>query len=167
MKACCWQQQAQVTAADWLPLTGQEWEAPRHAKGCPPIRVVPRSAPSSLRRRGVLLVADELDVTLEAVFITHAHADHFGGAYLLQRRAEVPLYAPALEAAMMENPIIEPLYLFGGASPIKELRNKFTLAKPCRVDHVVEEPGVLEIGPFQVEVIPLPGHPSAWIWTRQ
>jgi glyoxylase-like metal-dependent hydrolase (beta-lactamase superfamily II) len=70
----------------------------------------------------------------------------------------VPLYAPALEAAMMENPIVEPLYLFGGASPIGELRRKFTLAKPCRVDHVVEQPGGLEIGPFQVEIVSLAGH---------
>jgi glyoxylase-like metal-dependent hydrolase (beta-lactamase superfamily II) len=108
--------------------------------------------------RQALRVADELDVTLEAVFITHAHADHFGGAYVLQGRARVPLYAPMLEAAMMENPIIEPLYLFGGAAPIRELRHKFTLAKPCRIDRVVEEPGPLEIGPFQVEVIPPAGH---------
>lgn len=107
--------------------------------------------------RRALRAAGELEVALEAVFITHAHADHFGGAYFLQRRLEIPLYATALEAAMMENPIIEPLYLFSGAAPIGELRHKFTLAKPCRVDHVVE-PGPLEIGPFQVEVIPLPGH---------
>ncbi|MCP4544809.1 MAG: MBL fold metallo-hydrolase [Chloroflexi bacterium] len=108
--------------------------------------------------RRVLRVADELGVTLEAVFITHAHADHFGGAYFLQRRAEVPLYAPVLEAAMMENPIIEPLYLFSGAAPIQDLRHKFTLARPCRIDHVVEEPGLLEIGSFQVKVELLPGH---------
>ena len=108
--------------------------------------------------RRALRAADELDVALEAVFITHAHADHFGGAYFLQRRAEVLLYAPALEAAMMENPIVEPLYLFGGAAPIKELRHKFTLAKPCRIDHVVEGPGPLEIGPFQIEVVSVPGH---------
>ena len=108
--------------------------------------------------RRALRAADELDVALEAVFITHAHADHFGGAYLLQRRAEIPLYAPALEAAMMENPIVEPLYLFSGAAPIGELRHKFTLAQPCRVDHVVEGPGPLEIGPFRVEVVSLAGH---------
>ena len=107
--------------------------------------------------RRVLRIVDEAGATLEAVFITHAHADHFGGAHAIQARANVPIYAPALEAAMMENPIIEPLYLFGGASPIGELRHKFTLAKPCRVDHLLE-PGLANVGPFQVEVIPLGGH---------
>lgn len=58
---------------------------------------------------------------------------------------------------MMESPIIEPLYLFSGAAPIEELRRKFTLAAPCRVDHVVE-PGPLTIGPFDLEVVALPGH---------
>jgi glyoxylase-like metal-dependent hydrolase (beta-lactamase superfamily II) len=67
------------------------------------------------------------------------------------------LYGPGLEAAMMENPILEPLYLFGGASPIEDLQHKFTLAKPCQVDHILQV-GPLEIGPFQVEIVPLTGH---------
>ncbi len=107
--------------------------------------------------RRALRIAEEMEVTLEAIFVTHAHADHFGGAHFLQRRLELPLYAPATEASMMESPIIEPLYLFSGASPIGELRGKFTLAEPCRVDCMVE-PGPLTIGPFALEVVPLPGH---------
>lgn len=63
---------------------------------------------------------------------------------------------------MMENPVIEPLYLFSGAAPIEELLHKFTLAPPCRIDHVVQIDGPasqsVEIGPFKVDVVPLPGH---------
>jgi glyoxylase-like metal-dependent hydrolase (beta-lactamase superfamily II) len=112
--------------------------------------------------RQALRVVEAMDVELAAVFLTHAHADHFGGAAYLQRRLDVPLYAPALEAAMMENPIIEPIYLFSGAAPIEELRGKFTLAPACQIDHVVPfqgtAPEAVEIGPFPVDVVPLPGH---------
>jgi glyoxylase-like metal-dependent hydrolase (beta-lactamase superfamily II) len=107
--------------------------------------------------RRALRAVEEACATLEAIFVTHAHADHFGGARFLQKRLGVRLYAPKLEAAMMENPIIEPLYLFGGAAPIKDLRSKFTLAEPCIVSQTVES-GALEIGPFQLDVVPLPGH---------
>lgn len=107
--------------------------------------------------RRALRIAEALEVKLEAIIITHAHADHFGGANYLQRRLDLPTYAPTTESSMMESPIIEPLYLFGGAAPIDELLHKFTLAPACRIDHVVEA-GPLEIGPFRVEVIPLPGH---------
>jgi glyoxylase-like metal-dependent hydrolase (beta-lactamase superfamily II) len=107
--------------------------------------------------RRALRAVEETGATLEGVFVTHAHADHFGGARFLQKRLGVPVYAPKLEAAMMENPIIEPLYLFGGAAPIKELRSKFTLAEPCAVRRTVEA-GTLQIGPFQLDVVPLPGH---------
>jgi glyoxylase-like metal-dependent hydrolase (beta-lactamase superfamily II) len=107
--------------------------------------------------RRALRIAEGKGATLKAIFITHAHADHFGGAQFLQRRLNVPLYAPKLEAAMMENPIIEPLYLFGGAAPIAELRQKFTLGAPCEVTHPVE-PGPLEIDPFQIHIVSLPGH---------
>jgi len=107
--------------------------------------------------RRALRIIEGQEARLVAVVVTHAHADHFGGARFLQRRLEVPLYAPDLEAAMMEHPIIEPLYLFGGAAPIAGLRQKFTLAEPCEVKQTVA-PGPLQIGPFQLDVVQLPGH---------
>lgn len=107
--------------------------------------------------RRALRMVDEKGARLTAILITHAHADHFGGAQFLQRRLNAPLYAPRLEAAVLKNPILEPLCLFGGAAPIADLRRKFTLAEPCEVAHVVE-PGPLEIDVFQIDVVPLPGH---------
>ena len=107
--------------------------------------------------RRALRIIEDLPARLAAIVVTHAHADHFGGARFLQQRLGVPLYAPDLEAAMMEHPIIEPLYLFGGAAPIEELRHKFTLAEPCTVNQTIA-PGQVEIGPFELDVIPLPGH---------
>lgn len=98
--------------------------------------------------RKILRHIESLKVTLAAVVITHAHADHFGGAATIRARTGVPVYAPALEAAVVENPILEPLYLFSGAMPPAELRHKFTLAEACPVD------GVLGIGDRGLEGVP-------------
>lgn len=91
------------------------------------------------------------------LFLTHAHADHFGGAAEFVRRTGAPVLASELEAAVVRNPILEPTYLYGGASPPDALRQKFLLAPPCAVDREVA-PGPLSLGPFDVEVVPLPGH---------
>lgn len=98
-----------------------------------------------------------LQVELAAIVITHAHADHFGGAGELKRRTGAPVLAPAFEAAVIENPLLEPVYLFAGAQPVKELEGKFILAQPCPVDGLLQ-PGRQEIAGFEVEVIPAPGH---------
>ncbi len=93
-----------------------------------------------------------------ALLITHAHADHSGGASFLARRAgDIPVLASPFEATIVRHPIWEPLYLYSGAAPIEELQHKFTLAKPYPVTQEVE-PGALEIGPFRLEIIPLYGH---------
>ncbi len=65
----------------------------------------------------ILRHVESLHVTLAAVVITHAHADHFGGAALIRSRTAAPVFAPPLEAAIIANPILEPLYLFSGAAP--------------------------------------------------
>jgi glyoxylase-like metal-dependent hydrolase (beta-lactamase superfamily II) len=91
------------------------------------------------------------------IILTHAHADHFGGIAWLQKKYNIRTYAPIIEASIMESPILEPIYLFGGTYPLDELRNKFLEAPPIQVDERIDE------GSFEIEGISLffhllPGH---------
>jgi len=92
-----------------------------------------------------------------ALLITHAHADHTGGAHQLVRQTGLHVYATRVEASVMAGPILEPLYLFGGAAPPKELQHKFFLAKPCLADTIVAA-GEQVIDHIPLEVLSLVGH---------
>lgn len=107
--------------------------------------------------RRILKHVAALQVEVAAILITHAHADHFGGAGELKRRTGAPVLAPAFEAAVIENPALEPVYLFAGAQPIKELEGKFILAQPCPVDGLLQA-GRQELLGFDLEIISAPGH---------
>ncbi len=107
--------------------------------------------------RRIVRAARRLGVDIAAVVITHAHADHFGGAAELKRRTGAPVYAPAWEAAVVECPQLEPYGLFSGACPPAELRRKFTLAPACAVDGLLRA-GPQEIAGISIEAIPMPGH---------
>lgn len=97
------------------------------------------------------------------ILLTHGHADHFGGAAWAARRTEAPVYAPPLEGAFAQHPLLEPLFLYGGAAPIAELTGKFTLAKDATMASHPLLPGPIEIGGVVVEIIDLPGHAPAQI----
>lgn len=99
-----------------------------------------------------------LGAQLAAILITHGHADHFGGAGWLARRSAAPVYAPPLEGAFVAQPLLEPLFLYGGAAPIAELRGKFTLARDSAPLAGPLTPGPQEIAGLRLEVLPLPGH---------
>lgn len=109
--------------------------------------------------RDILNLVKKLGLTPTALLVTHAHADHFGGAHYLVRQTGLKVYATRVEAAVMSGPILEPLYLFSGAQPPRELQHKFLLAKPCLADVILagNEQSVDEI---PVRVLPLPGHSS-------
>ncbi len=90
--------------------------------------------------------------TLEAVYNTHAHADHIGGNQYLQSHTGCRIYAPGIEADFAAHPVLEPACLFGG-NPPGDLRHKFLMAQPSRVLPLADE-----TLPEGVEAIPLPGH---------
>lgn len=108
--------------------------------------------------RKALRALEAIEARLAAVVITHGHADHFGGAGWLSRRSAIPVYAPPLEAVFVAHPFLEPLFLYGGAAPIAELRGKFTLAEQETPIAGMLLPGIQTIAGIELEIVPLPGH---------
>ncbi len=107
--------------------------------------------------RDILKQVKKLGLTPTALLVTHAHADHFGGAHYLVRQTSLHVYATRVEAAVMSGPILEPLYLFSGAQPPRELQHKFLLAKPCLADSILQG-NEQTVDHIPAQVIPLPGH---------
>lgn len=105
----------------------------------------------------VLRQLEEQSLPLTHLFITHSHSDHYGGAAYLQSKKEIFTIAPKLEEAILQNPVLMPMYLFQGNSPLKEMRNKFMEGPPVKVDCIIDE-GKKEIDGFQLEFISFPGH---------
>ena len=107
--------------------------------------------------RDILNSLKKLGLTPTALLVTHAHADHFGGAHYLVRQTGLKVYATRVEASVMAGPILEPLYLFSGAQPPRELQHKFLLAKPCQAD-VILAGNEHTLDQIPLDVIALPGH---------
>ncbi|MGM0753498.1 MAG: MBL fold metallo-hydrolase [Bacillota bacterium] len=105
----------------------------------------------------VIKILTKEGLPLNYCVITHAHADHFGGAHYLKKKNGLQLFAPKIEKAIIENSILEPIYLFNGANPINELRNKFLEGQSVGIDGELNV-GQNTIGPFTFEAIELPGH---------
>lgn len=108
--------------------------------------------------RSIRKALDEAGLSLCAIINTHHHADHIGGnAFLQHVFPHVPTLAPKLEAALIMNPILEPVYLHYGAAPHTALQTKWLMAKPSRVDTLIEGPQ-LQIAGIELELIQLAGH---------
>lgn len=107
--------------------------------------------------KSIKKILEENNWQLTHIINTHAHADHFSGSQYLKEIYQAKVLAPKIEAIIMGYPIYEPFYLFGGAHPINELKNKFLQGTPVIVDEY------LKIGPLSIEnqtleIVPLPGH---------
>ncbi len=105
--------------------------------------------------RKILKACEASKLRISLVANTHSNADHCGGNAFLKARTGCRIAAPRLEAAFIENPFLEPSFLWG-AYPIPPLRNKFLMAKPSRVDELLEAP--CDVPGTNLKALPLPGH---------
>lgn len=90
---------------------------------------------------------------------SHSHGDHYGGNTYFQKEFSCIFYATEIEKAIIENPILEPIYLGSGAWPIKELRTKFLMGESVKVNKIIDPlMDKLIIDGISLEIIELPGH---------
>ncbi|MGZ7133920.1 MAG: MBL fold metallo-hydrolase [Halobacteriota archaeon] len=91
---------------------------------------------------------------LEAILITHGHADHFAWASTLQKRTRALVVAPKEDAFLIELPEVNARGMFSWARPPVEMTTRFFLGEPCKVDRYTAE------YPFGGKTTPLPlsGH---------
>ncbi len=107
----------------------------------------------------VLKLLEENGLFPKAIINTHSHADHCGGNRYIKEKTGATIYAPEVESAIIQYPSLEPIYLFSGASPLKDLQNKFLMAKPSNVDYVIKKDEKrLKFDEVELNIIPLPGH---------
>lgn len=90
--------------------------------------------------------------TLFAIYLTHSHADHIGGAKFLSEAYGCKVYAKGIERDFTEHTELEGAFLYGALAP-SELRSKFLLADPCDTEKLTES----NIHP-SLTMVELPGH---------
>jgi len=107
----------------------------------------------------VLRLLEENGLFPKAIVNTHSHADHCGGNRYIKERTGATIYASEIESAIIQYPLLEPLYLFSGASPLRDLQNKFLMAQSSSVDHVIKkDERKLKFDEIELGIVPLSGH---------
>jgi glyoxylase-like metal-dependent hydrolase (beta-lactamase superfamily II) len=105
----------------------------------------------------LLKAARAANLEPRAIINTHSHADHYGGNAYLVKQLGIPVYAPIFEEAILQYPILEPIYLWNGARAPKELHNKFLLSAPSPAK-VLNEAGKRKIAGLEIELLEVSGH---------
>jgi len=108
----------------------------------------------SAARKAVQAV-EQAGLRLAAVINTHSHADHCGGNAFVRKRTGAPIYAPPVEAALIQHTQFEPFFLFG-AAPFTAIDSKWFHAAPTPVAHILDA-NVTVCG-VELEVLPAAGH---------
>jgi hydroxyacylglutathione hydrolase len=86
---------------------------------------------------------EALEVTIDAILITHCHFDHVGAVAPLARATGAPVYCPEGEVGWLET-----ILTFPGFGPFEGYTP----------EHTVVGGDVLELAGFTIDVISTPGH---------
>ncbi len=115
--------------------------------------------------RRYLRALEAAGIKPDAILLTHSNADHAGGAAFISSRTGASIYCSRIEAALCADPVLEPSFVWG-AYPPKELRGKFFMAPPCRVnvtdatagDTSIPGASALQAAFAGIRILALPGH---------
>jgi hydroxyacylglutathione hydrolase len=88
---------------------------------------------------------DDLELTVEAILLTHTHFDHVGAVAPLARATKAPVYCPELEVAVLQD---INSYVFPGFGPFESYDPERTLTGG---EH-------LTLAGLDIDVIFTPGH---------
>lgn len=105
--------------------------------------------------RKAVQAVEQAGLRLAAVVNTHGHADHCGGNAFVRKRTGAPIYAPPVEAALIQHTEFEPFFLFG-AAPFKAIDSKWFHAAPTPVAHILD--AKVTLCGVELAVLPAAGH---------
>jgi glyoxylase-like metal-dependent hydrolase (beta-lactamase superfamily II) len=103
----------------------------------------------------ILDAVKQAGLTVQGIINTHAHADHCSGNHRIQTATHCDVYASAQEFWAIDNPTAG-LYCLYSAHPLRMLKNRFLMAEPSQVTHILKNN--LLLGGEQFKIIDLKGH---------
>ncbi len=95
----------------------------------------------------VMAVLETNELTPSGIVITHGHFDHFAGADALKSQTGALVYAPSLDAEMLEDPEKSWSWFMRGTPFV-----------PVKPDKLYENGDTFEVGGVEFRVMAAPGH---------
>ena len=97
---------------------------------------------------------------IDFILITHAHADHAGGAYNLKKQTNAELFAPVGEADFIEHGGVD----FETSLRIAQKNGIYPedyIFKHVKIDRVVTHNQIIKVGKYTIRAIQVSGHSEA------
>jgi glyoxylase-like metal-dependent hydrolase (beta-lactamase superfamily II) len=113
--------------------------------GCSATKKAAVIDPSPGSMQAILQAAEEKNLKIEKILLTHSHWDHFADAKMLKEATNAALYVHPLD----EKNLLQP-----GSDEIP----LFFFIEPVRANHLLNEGELISVGELSLEVIHTPGH---------